>query len=231
VDWINMRGSSMLTVKHFRLIQLLISLGLILSIAGGSSGSSTDGGAPPVSTTSKVSIVLFIVGYVGIILVWLTSVPGASVAPGNEMRIVAGVLLALPFILVRLAYSALAVFLHNHTFNIVDGSVGVHVAMAVVEEFVVVGIYLILGFMLRPLQQHEQGPIASRPWKEGKKGKPGSRSRSRGHESTPRGVPGHGTGHSAVHSPPPVHYPPRYVEQGHYGPANGMRSSQGPNMA
>jgi hypothetical protein len=53
--------------------------------------------------------------------------------------------------------------------------------MAVVEEFVVVAIYLYLGFRLDRLEVNEQGPILSRPWKNKRsKGERRRRSRRRG---------------------------------------------------
>jgi hypothetical protein len=148
-------------------------LGLILSIAGGSSGNTNSDGTVKVSTSSKVGVILYIVAYVACILVWFVSMSSISVVPSAERRLAFAVLIAFPFILVRLAYSALSVFLHNHLFNIVTGSVVVLVVMAVAEEFIVVFIYLLLGFTLTRLQPGEQGPIASRPWKE-RKGQRGS---------------------------------------------------------
>jgi hypothetical protein len=208
-DWVNTRGTPLLGVKHFRILQLLISLGLILSIAGGSSGSSTN--ASP-STTSKAAIVLFIVGFVGICIVWAITLPGVVVVPGPEKRISMFVIIALPFILVRLAYSALAVFVHNHTFNIIDGSVAVHAFMAVLEEFIVVGLYLILGWMLSGLNADEQGPIASRPWKE-RKPKDRSTLRRGGRNGDNRPAP---QAQTTLNPPPPVHYYPDDPEQGYH---------------
>lgn len=73
--------------------------------------------------------------------------------------------LALPFVFVRLLYQILAVFVHQGAFARIGGSVWVRVFMAVVEEFVVVAVYLFLGFQLDRLKASEQGPIESRPWK------------------------------------------------------------------
>jgi hypothetical protein len=233
VDWINTRSQSVLTVKHFRLIQLVISLGLILSIAGGSSSGSANGGTPKISTTSKAGIILFIVGFVGILLVWLATMPQTGVVPGTEKRIPIGVIIAMPFILVRLIYSVLTVFVHNHTFNVLDGSVVVHVVMAVLEEFIVVGIYLVLGFMLNPLSQTERGPIATRAWKQ--KNDP-QRSSSRQRRSR-EGRSSQRHHHHSSNDRPVVQYPPQghhaqpvYPDQDYYVPANEMRLDNGHNV-
>jgi hypothetical protein len=153
-------------MKHFRIIQLLITLGLILSIAGGTSGKAAADGSITVPTTSKVGIILYIVAYVALCLVCVLSMVNISYAESGEKRLAFVVILALPFILVRLAYSALAVFLHNHDFNIVNGSVVFLVCMAVIEEVIVVIIYLISGFTMEKLSPDRQGPLASRAWKQ-----------------------------------------------------------------
>ncbi|KAH7386926.1 hypothetical protein DE146DRAFT_702011 [Phaeosphaeria sp. MPI-PUGE-AT-0046c] len=165
VDFINAKSTPTFTIKHFRLLQLLITLGLILSIVGGTSGTTKPDGTVQVATTSKAGIALYIVAYVGIVLVYLTSIPKTSIIPKQERRVPVAILLALPFILVRLIYSGCAVFLHTHLFNPVTGNVVVRVVMAIVEEFVVVTIYIALGFLVTKLHPTAQGPIAGREWK------------------------------------------------------------------
>jgi hypothetical protein len=171
----------MLGVKHFRILQLIITLGLILSIAGGSSGSVSADGTVTVATTSKVAIGLYILAYVALALIVLLSLGKISSIPSGEKIVLVTVILAMPFILSRLAYSTLSVLLHNHLFSIVSGSVVVHVAMAVVEEFIVVAMYLLLGFKVDKLDASQQGPIANRPWKN-KKNRGGRRGRGRGED-------------------------------------------------
>jgi len=106
----NRRSQGTLAVKHFRIIQLLISVGLILSITRGTSGSTSPDGTVNVSTSSKVGIVLYIVAYAGLCFVWSVSMTNMPYVESGEKRIVVAAVLALPFILVRLVYSALAVF-------------------------------------------------------------------------------------------------------------------------
>jgi hypothetical protein len=150
-------------------LQLVISVGLILSIAGGASASSSsDSGPPKPSTTSKAGIALYVVGYVGLVLILLLSVGSLRVVHWRERRVALAVLAACPFILIRLTYSAIAVFGHSHDFNIIDGSVAIMVAMAVVQEFIVVLIYIFLGFHVSGVDPDQQGPIANRPWKQRK---------------------------------------------------------------
>jgi hypothetical protein len=122
-------------------------------------------GTVKTATTSKVAIALYIVAYVAIVLVWLVSMSSLSVVPSAERRVAFAVLMAFPFILVRLVYSGCVVFLHSHYFNLVNGSVAVNAVMAVAMEFIVVFIYLALGFFVSTLAPGDAGPIANRPWK------------------------------------------------------------------
>jgi hypothetical protein len=130
---------------------------LILSIAGGTSSTAEPDGTVKVATTSKVGIALLIVAYVGLILIYVASLGRVYAVPHKERRSSLAIMIALPFILVRLIYSVCAVFLHNSLFNRVTGSVAVLVAMSVVEEFVVVAIYILLGLVLGPLEESAQG--------------------------------------------------------------------------
>ncbi|KAF2006386.1 hypothetical protein P154DRAFT_603964 [Amniculicola lignicola CBS 123094] len=168
VDFINTRSTPIFGVKHFRILQLLITLGLILSVAGGSSGTTSPDGTIKISSTSKVGVVLYIVAYVGLGAVYFISASRTGLIPEKERRVPVAVLFALPLICVRLIYSACSVFIHDHLFNIINGSVVVLFVMAVLEEFIVVLIYLALGFAVDKLDPAEQGPIAGRAWKNKK---------------------------------------------------------------
>ena len=139
-------------------MQVLIIVGLILGIVGGSSSASSATSSNSaatttitVPTTSKVAIILYIIGFIGIVGVFLLSLPKTSAVPKKERRVPVAITIALPFILIRLIYSACVTFIHNHTFNNITGSVGVFVGMAVIEEFVVIAVYVILGFMVDKL--------------------------------------------------------------------------------
>lgn len=144
----NMHARSNLDVKHFRILQLLISVGLILSIAGGTTGSVSPDGKTKVSASSKAGTKLYVVAYVGLVVVCVVSMKDISYTLTGEKRIAAAVILACPSILIRLAYSALEVFVHNHEFNIIDGKVAILVVMVVLQEFVVVISTWFLGSIL-----------------------------------------------------------------------------------
>ncbi|KAH8664359.1 hypothetical protein BX600DRAFT_436909 [Xylariales sp. PMI_506] len=180
VDWTNTSASSpgLLNVKFFRLLQLLIMLGMILSIAGGtsafssSSDSSSGSATAAPGTESQAGVILYCVAFAAIILVLVISLPKMAGVPAGERMLAIAVAIASPLIAVRILYSVLTVFVHDSTFNSLDGSVVVKAFMDVVEEFLVVVLYILLGFRLDHLRQDQQGEILSRPWKA-KKGAPG----------------------------------------------------------
>lgn len=67
----------------------------------------------------------------------------------GERRLVLAVAISVPFILVRLIYSAILSFAHNPRFNLISGSVTINLVMAVLEEFVVIIVCLGIGLTLR----------------------------------------------------------------------------------
>ncbi|KAL1591976.1 hypothetical protein SLS60_011568 [Paraconiothyrium brasiliense] len=152
VDFLNARSAPTFTIRHFRIVQLVLMLGLILSIVGGTSISPSADGSYTPPTTSKVGVVLYIVGFVAILFILAVSVPRRHVVPGRERHVPITIFIALPFVAVRLLYSILAVFVHDHTFSIATGSVAVNIGMSVVEEFVVVGLYVLLGVWLEKVE-------------------------------------------------------------------------------
>jgi hypothetical protein len=164
VDFVNANSTPQFTMRHFRLLQLVLLVATILAITGGSNVSVDSKGTYQIPTTSKIGAILYIVGFVGIAAVFVLSLPHTSVIPNKERRVPIAIGLALLFIIVRLIYSILSVFVHDHLFSVATGSVAVRLGMAVVEEIMVVGIYALLGLFVDKLDASTKGPIASRPW-------------------------------------------------------------------
>ncbi|KAG7289896.1 hypothetical protein NEMBOFW57_006273 [Staphylotrichum longicolle] len=169
VDWVNSKKTSpLITVRHFRLIQLVILVGTILAIVGASKSNKGTSAPTAPAVESEVAVVLYAVSFAAVALVLLLEVPSISLVPEAERIIVPAVGLALPFIAVRVLYSLLLVFVHTGVFSRTGGPVSVRVGMSVVEEFVVVAIYLFLGFRLPKLDKSEHGEILSRSSKNGR---------------------------------------------------------------
>jgi len=163
-DSIRDNSSKLFHPLHFRLLQLLITIALILCIVGGANSISAAGVYQP-QTTTKAGVVLYVVAFIILIFIAAMLEIRHMRAPSSEKRLIWAVILAFPFIFVRLVYSLISVFSHKHDFNLVTGSVVIHVFMSVLEEMAVVIIYLAVGWMAETLTSAERGPISSRPWK------------------------------------------------------------------
>jgi hypothetical protein len=146
------------------MLQLLIIIALILCIVGGTNSISSSGVYQPQATT-KVGVVLYVVAFILLVLMAIMAASKLSNAPSDEKMLVWAVFLAFPFILVRIIYSLLLAFSHDSHFNLITGSVVIHVFMSVVEEMIVVIIFLVIGWRIEALSPADRSPIASRPWK------------------------------------------------------------------
>lgn len=166
--------------KLFRIIQLLIVAGVILGIIGVTSGSSqtADGTFTP-STISKVGIIVYIGDFAAITIIFLLSLPNVSAVPRPERPLGFYIPIALLAIAIRLLYAVLCIFVHNSTFSLFGGSVVADVLMAVVEEFFVVLITLVLGFRLGRISPSRQGEVVGLSHKGSSLGQqiPGSKDR------------------------------------------------------
>ncbi|KAL8799739.1 MAG: hypothetical protein Q9182_005682 [Xanthomendoza sp. 2 TL-2023] len=135
-----------------RMLHVPNILALALAIVGGirlsSSSSSTQRtGKEFAQTGLSIFMIVFLI-YTLVCLATLRALP--AVAPG-EKKIVYGVLLAIPFVFLRILYAMLAVFRDNRTFAIVNGSATAQLCMAIIEEMVVVIIYCGTG-LLAPVE-------------------------------------------------------------------------------
>ncbi|KAF3032074.1 hypothetical protein E8E12_001196 [Didymella heteroderae] len=200
VDFVNTKSTPKFTTRHFRLLQLPLLVATILAIAGGTNISVDSNGTYEIPTTSKIGVILYLVGFTGIVLMLIMSLPQTSVIPIKERRVPIAIAIALPFITVRLIYSVLSVFIHDHLFSVATGDTAVRLGMAIVEEIAVVGIYVLLGLFVDKLDVFTKGPITNRPW-SAKKG-------SRRQRAAPTAVVDPEAQHlNAYPSPPSPPYP------------------------
>ena len=132
-----------------RVTQLGITIALILSIVGGTSSISPTG-VYKVQTTSKAGILLYIVCYLALGLMALLTLRNTFYLTSGETRIMWAVFIAMPLLLVRLIYSLLAIFDHSQRFSLISGSALIHALMAVVEEMLIILIYLGVRWTLVP---------------------------------------------------------------------------------
>jgi hypothetical protein len=94
---------------------------------------------------SQIAIILFIASFIALCLVTLITIPAIGPSQSPDKRLFYAVLISLPFLAVRLLYSILATFTKNSTFSPLTGSIIIYLCVAILEEFVIVVIYLICG--------------------------------------------------------------------------------------
>jgi hypothetical protein len=166
VGGISHNSSALVTPKNLRFIQLLVMVGLILCIVGGTdlsseignavsqASSSTGGVSYTMPTVSIAGVALIIAGFGCVILATIvTSLQIRSAEPG-EKRLLLAVALAMPFVLVRIVFSALGTFGSNPNFKTYGGSphyATYFVAMAIAEEMAAVTIFEAVGLTLHEI--------------------------------------------------------------------------------
>lgn len=109
--------------------------------------------------TTKAGEVLYVVAFIELALIAAVIMHKLGNASGAEKRLAWGILLALHVYLIRLCYYMISVFAHNSQFNLITGSVIIHVFMAVLDELIVVIIYLVVGLRSNVLTPTDNGPI------------------------------------------------------------------------
>jgi hypothetical protein len=142
-------------------MKLPVLLAAILAIVGGKASITDDNRYVP-QTTLKVGVILYVVALLLIILIAVICLGKLSNnGPKGGRTLVWATVAAFPFIAVRLLYSILTVFSHLSNFRPFTGSVLVQVFVSLAEEFVVVLMYLVVGWMT---QKRVKGEAAERPW-------------------------------------------------------------------
>jgi hypothetical protein len=145
--------------KIFRILQLVTIGALILGIIGVTSSGTLNPATFTPSTVSKVGIILYIAVLAAIAIIFIQSLPNVSAVPRSERIMRVHIPIALLAIAIRLAYSALCIFVNNGTFSLFGGSIVADIVMAIVEEFFVVVITLALGFKLRRISPSMESEV------------------------------------------------------------------------
>ncbi|CAG8975211.1 hypothetical protein HYALB_00004272 [Hymenoscyphus albidus] len=151
-----------------KMIETLLTIGLILGIVGGVdtgevATKSPTGSAQP-GSISKAGVILFIIAYVATILVTLITSLSISAAEQGERRILFAIGFSLPFLLVRLVYSCTAIFTNDRKFSLLSGSAVILLCVALIPELIVVLLYESVGLTLRVIpkeQRRQHAPVGS----------------------------------------------------------------------
>jgi hypothetical protein len=151
LDSIHKTYNTFLKVWMLYIIYAAVVLGLILGIVGGidASNSFEQKHVFHPGTLNKAGSIILITCYVAIVAITaLISISKSHIEPG-ENRLYLAVVLALPFLLVRLVYTGFSTFSYNPKFNILDGNTTIFICMALIEELIIIIIFEVAGLALR----------------------------------------------------------------------------------
>ncbi|KAL8949233.1 MAG: hypothetical protein Q9222_004641 [Ikaeria aurantiellina] len=138
--------SSGLRILASEVLHLPNIIALILSIVGGvylSSGNVSQQRSG--KQLAQAGILIFMIVFALFVILCIITALAVSAIPRGERRILYGVLLALPLIFLRILYNVLADFMDNRKFAMVNGSATVQLLMAVIEEIIIVVVYIFVG--------------------------------------------------------------------------------------
>jgi hypothetical protein len=149
-----------ITSRHLKIIETIITVGLILSIVGGVEAGE-DASKPPygykIHTLTKVGVGIFIASYVATVLATILTSFHASVADAGQRRLLYAIAFALPLLLIRLIYSCFSTFGHNKHFGVISGSPTALLCMALLEELIITNTYLLVGLTLAVVPKIQEG--------------------------------------------------------------------------
>ena len=150
LDNINRTHQTAISTRLFKLVELIIMVGLILGIVGGVNASNdyVKTGIFIPSSLNKAGTSLFIVSYIAIVISTILLSFSVSHASHGEKRILFAVALSLPFLLVRLVYSIISTFTKNKNFNLMTGSITILLCVAFIEELIIAILFEGVGLTL-----------------------------------------------------------------------------------
>jgi len=165
LEGIHQARSAIINPQVLRLGQLVVLVGLILSAIGGSD-SGTDyanTGVYNISSLTQAGLGLTIAGYA--LLLVTTAVVGLHVSEveDGEKRLVLAIVLSLPFLFVRILYSAIGIFGKNPAFSQFGGNINILLGMAVIEEIIIIFIIEAVGVTLRVRPRAVEGESSKGP--------------------------------------------------------------------
>jgi hypothetical protein len=147
---INKEYQTIIQTIHIRLLRIPIIAALVLVVIGSdtSAGDLINHSTYPIQLITKIGVIILIAVFAIVVLITTTFMIRRSHAEPGERRLINAIAASLPFLAVRLIYVVLAMFSHIHTFSIIYGSVVSLGCMAIMQEMIVVIIYIGVGITL-----------------------------------------------------------------------------------
>lgn len=141
-----------------RIVQTPTLIGVILCVVG--STGATD--PTQVPTETKAGIILITLAFAAMALIAIKLLFDSRRSRSSDTRLAIAVLVACPFILCRLIYSLIVSFGNAPQFSLLGSSsesITIQLCMAVIQEFIVVVIFIATGLTLAvvPREVRQQG--------------------------------------------------------------------------
>lgn len=144
------------------LIAIPITLALALVVAGSIDPTSQDGPTFSANGEIKAGVVLYLICFMQLCYATALVLFRKHLAMSDDQKLVTVVAISLPFVLVRVLYTCLFAW-HDHGnsewFNVISGDVTTQLCMQVVQEYVIVFLYLLTGLNLT--QKHREREITA----------------------------------------------------------------------
>jgi len=147
---INKESPSLIRTMHIRLLRIPITVALVLILSGSESSASylTKHGTYPIEPTTRIGVVLLIVVFVAVVFITAVFMAQRMHAEAGERRLIYAMTASIPSILIRLIYVVLIMFSNLAMFSVIHPSVVAIGCMAIMQEFIVVFIYIGVGLTL-----------------------------------------------------------------------------------
>ncbi|KUJ22316.1 uncharacterized protein LY89DRAFT_575798 [Mollisia scopiformis] len=137
--------------KIFSAISLLAIAGIVLAIYGGIESANS----PTLATNDllKASVILFVASYLAFVCIFLIFLRQWHIIPSGEQKLLLCFAYCAPFMVVRFLFSILGTYVESlrSQFGVLTGDVTVFLCMAVLEEIIVVALFVYTGMRLERL--------------------------------------------------------------------------------
>ncbi|KAI4178181.1 MAG: hypothetical protein L6R41_008513 [Letrouitia leprolyta] len=148
--------------RVIRLITIPILVAVILTAYGGSQlyGESSPSEYKNGENIARAGIVILLLAFGLLVLITVFSFSHLRQIRAGDSIMLYAVAISIPFILIRLIYSALVYFdTHSKTFNLTGGSIWARAFMSVLEEWVTMILYIYAGIVAPKLDRSQEGTI------------------------------------------------------------------------
>lgn len=155
--------------KFFQLTQVLTLVAMLIGILGG-----VDAGIDYAKhghkfthtpTNSKVAGILFIVAFAMVVAAMIWSATSIHHIEAGEKRLLLVLLVSLPLLFLRLLYSCFSNFDKAPKWNALTGDVPLLICLAVIEEMIVVLLYVAVGRTLKvKVRDVKKSPGSKKAW-------------------------------------------------------------------